>query len=973
MAGERIISKDLGPVSAYAIAKAAGYTGSESDWAADVANIGTRSLDAEAFAAGTRGGEAVASDDPAYHNNAAYFLEQTDSAKTIAVDAAGTATSAKTDAQAAKVAAEAAQAAAETAASTEVSSWLDTHYPTRVEALVDNTLTTANAAADAQVTGASIGQVLAQTAPEFDTDTAYTAGSYVTYGGTLYRFTADHAAGSWAGNTDTTAVTVSSEINDLQDKSGITDDIIDALTGEMKTVKLTQFEGTKSIVGATAVYDSENNKLKIYGTTTATRRFVCLNGQNIAASTTTSFSKTLPAGIYKVRLTTSGNIVSIGKPRLHYTTSTYGNSSKIAYDGDIIKTSEPIMVGLYIVSGQNYGTEESPSVVGIEIVSYTAKANETEMQEVYDYYNKAVYKTRNLFMASEKVFTGGYNGYFFDPVLPAGTYTFSADIRSTATSEYSACRFTSGTAYGDEIYTKLVYHNKGRIHFSVTSAVPIKGLFVLSGGTTSSSIGYTVQVIQPQIEAGESETAYVPPLTAIDGRQFILESTGDTTDRSSDILGGLAACGEVKLAKGDYYVSGIRMPDNTKLCGSGAGCRIILASTSDTTAITLGNKCTVSDIDILGSTEDITPDGIFAGTSQDVSSLDNEWDDSDQTVGDSGFKHMVLTTPLPAGTYLVTADVASDNTSTTVSTIAFADVASTNISSDNIIASASLSRGTGVSAIIDLDKTAYSVRLLSGTTVGNSDGYGATFENIVVQKEPSRCGIAWRPKVKFKSNSDNEDYFYGFVSNCRISGFNCAGILMMDSGTPTNRNLHVENCSVRNCNVGLYIRKDSEFNKITNCTFTQNYYGMLNRGGNNVITNCGFDSNTVGVQYDEDEGDNSGHGSMSNCTINHAGGNTGYGIIIRNTGRILISNCNLYFSKVKLDHTNGNVFSGCGFGNDSGLEIIGGQCSLFIGCMMRDTSSFPIAPPVNNTTAKMINCYYRNGNAVVYPPVNNET
>lgn len=215
MAGERIISKDLGPVSAYAIAKAAGYTGTEADWAADVANIGTRSLDAEAFAAGTRAGEPVESTDPAYENNGAYYLEQTTAAKTAAESASTDAETAQTAAESARDAALTAQAAAETAASTEVSAWLDEKFPTRVEALVDNTLTTANAAADAQVTGASIGQVLAQTAPQFAPSTNYTAGQYVTNSGVLYRFTADHPAGNWTGS-DAVAVNVGSELADLK-------------------------------------------------------------------------------------------------------------------------------------------------------------------------------------------------------------------------------------------------------------------------------------------------------------------------------------------------------------------------------------------------------------------------------------------------------------------------------------------------------------------------------------------------------------------------------------------------------------------------------------------------------------------------------------------------------------------------------------------------------------------------------------
>lgn len=749
----------------------------------------------------------------------------------------------------------------------------------------------------------------------------------------------------------------------------------DAMNGDADTVGLTKSTRATNIVGATAVYDSENDCLKIYGTATSVRRYVCLNGQNIVASTSTAFSRTLPAGVYKVHISCTGNIANVAaRVRLAYTTSTFGNNYRDVFDGDVINTPAPIMVGLHVASSTDYGTEENPSTVSIKITQYTAKASETAVEDVYTYYNHGIHETRNIFNAREIVSSGGYNIYRFDPVLPAGTYTFSADIRSTSPNDYSMCRVTSSTAYADEIYSQNLIHNRGRRSFSFTSEVPVGALFVLSAASVSDSAGYSVEVVQPQIEIGNTATAYVPLLAAVDDRLLVIEPTGDNTDRSKDIIIGLSTYGEVKLAKGNFYVSGFRMPDNTKLTGCGAESKVILSSTSNGTAITLGNKCTVSDVDIVGSLEDITRDGIFAGTSLDVSSLPNLWADGDQTVSESGFRHILLTTPLPAGVYLVTADVSTDNPVGNVSAIVFSDSQTTSFGPSNIIDTAFLPRTSGASVLVELDRTAYSVRLTSANNVASSSGYGATFTNISVQQEPSRCGIAWKPIKPYDKNStNNEDYFYGFLSNCRIYSFNCAGILMMNSGTPTNRNLHVSNCSVHNCNVGLYFRKDSEFNKIVNCTFTGNYYGMLNRAGNNVITNCGFDSNIVGMQYDEHEGNNSGHGSISNCTINHSNSNNGYGIIIKDTGRMLISNCNLYFSKVKLEGTNGNVFSGCGFGNNSGLEIIGGQCSLFIGCMMRDASSFPITPPVNNTASKMINCYYRNGDAVVYPPVNNET
>ena len=54
-------------------------------------------------------------------------------------------------------------------------------------------------------------ELLAAVAPTFSASTAYTAGAYVWHGGSLYRFTADHAAGSWTG-TDAVQVSLADDL-----------------------------------------------------------------------------------------------------------------------------------------------------------------------------------------------------------------------------------------------------------------------------------------------------------------------------------------------------------------------------------------------------------------------------------------------------------------------------------------------------------------------------------------------------------------------------------------------------------------------------------------------------------------------------------------------------------------------------------------------------------------------------------------
>ena len=59
----------------------------------------------------------------------------------------------------------------------------------------------------------------ADIAPDFSTESAYSAGDYVYHNGTLYVFTSNHAAGAWS-TSDTQAVNVGGEIATLM--SGLT-------------------------------------------------------------------------------------------------------------------------------------------------------------------------------------------------------------------------------------------------------------------------------------------------------------------------------------------------------------------------------------------------------------------------------------------------------------------------------------------------------------------------------------------------------------------------------------------------------------------------------------------------------------------------------------------------------------------------------------------------------------------------------
>jgi hypothetical protein len=90
------------------------------------------------------------------------------------------------------------------------------------------------------------------------------------------------------------------------------------------------------------------------------------------------------------------------------------------------------------------------------------------------------------------------------------------------------------------------------------------------------------------------------PTITTDTNNF-LASTGDTTDRTSAIQAMLDSTGICHLGAGDFYVTGVNIPDFGSLVGSGNATRLILdSSVTNGCAINLGNNCTVRDMQIVG-------------------------------------------------------------------------------------------------------------------------------------------------------------------------------------------------------------------------------------------------------------------------------------------------------------------------------------------------------------------------------------
>lgn len=202
------------------------------------------------------------------------------------------------------------------------------------------------------------------------------------------------------------------------------------------------------------------------------------------------------------------------------------------------------------------------------------------------------------------------------------------------------------------------------------------------------------------------------------------------------------------------------------------------------------------------------------------------------------------------------------------------------------------------------------------------------------------------------------------VDNCYIHGFSGAAIIATDIGTGIRTDIVISRCNPWYNFYGIYFRRAAEFIMVSDCNICCNYYGILDRGANNKFSNCDIDSNIINAQIElSAEGSNGGHGSMVGCSFNHSNnrGNDGYSLIIKDSGRELISGCNFYYGKTRLENTSGNVFSGCGYGGENiGIEIIDGACSIFSGCCFVSRTEAKITR-TNNDKAVFVNCYTRQG------------
>ena len=289
--------------------------------------------------------------------------------------------------------------------------------------------------------------------------------------------------------------------------------------------------------------------------------------------------------------------------------------------------------GFWVLSAPNYTYTNSPLPSGVAglLVSYIS-TNDIRTQVIFSMQQRAGMWIRSRISTGWKAWTATKDSVRYELLVESKDLD-DQDIQTVAVDEGNNTVHSplSGTAayvftFGTPMMSKIQYwvaYVTGRTfyrRYEVSNNVWGDWIELKYGNTYNNT--YTTQ---------HYENTYnidCTPTITTDTNNF-LASTGDTTDRTSDIQTMLNTTGVCRLGPGVFYVTGVEVPNYGALIGSGKNTKLILASSVTAGyAVKLKTYSTVKDMSILGATADITPSStvgtrhgiLFEGTADAQSS-----------------------------------------------------------------------------------------------------------------------------------------------------------------------------------------------------------------------------------------------------------------------------------------------------------------------------------------------------------------
>jgi hypothetical protein len=245
----------------------------------------------------------------------------------------------------------------------------------------------------------------------------------------------------------------------------------------------------------------------------------------------------------------------------------------------------------------------------------------------------------------------------------------------------------------------------------------------------------------------------------------------------------------------------------------------------------------------------------------------------------------------------------------------------------------------------------FMIRLQSEGTIRSVCLQGAWTSKADVTTTPT----SYRTGIYVPQEIDN-----AIIDGCFIHGWTSFGILVSDSSAATQAVI-ISNCDFCWNYTGMQLQK-FEDTCVNHCVFRDNNYGVVNNGGNNKFTACGFDSNIVGLYINELN--NNGHGTAVGCTFNH---NEKAVYIEDNETGFVFSGCQLHYGAIKILATaKGTMFVGCQFGNQVGYYNYTSNPTLFVGCNFSKTPQTESEAYIDNYGGlRFIACFnYQTGESV---------
>lgn len=431
----------------------------------------------------------------------------------------------------------------------------------------------------------------------------YVAGNLVIVDHTLYRVTANIAEGeAFVSETNCIVTTVKEELDNLETRSNASissvaqslDNVdtgleasVSSLTGNQLLKFVPGYYRTASSSSAgDAVYYAENDEFvcaiapcecgeafcgHIYGSSGISRAYyICDASMNALTVATANYE--LNGELYITARTAAYAVFNCRKSQLSSGCYVYKNYPLIQRE---ILGEEEVADISHKFDGEGY------DVSGIRIVRI--KSNQALL---YGSNSATGVRYLNILNGGASVLTSSAN---VEKRFPPGLYRINWSFIQNGEEISDADVFLNTVRTTPSDSARRAGRNIAFLRtepFVVCIRIPGSGNF----GTVDNPTTFTVSV--KRINTAPSNVLY---------------ATGDTTDRSADILRILHTYKECKLTKGEYYVSGIAMPDHCSLVGSGPETKIILLdSVTSGAAVSMADHCTIHNCTFVGSATPIT-------------------------------------------------------------------------------------------------------------------------------------------------------------------------------------------------------------------------------------------------------------------------------------------------------------------------------------------------------------------------------